>query len=197
MHRSPFSRGTGRRSSCVDSHTLCPGCWPIGHWTWFFIIFGDFFIWIFRGLSTAEISGRWYLFLMMMALRGLNSMEVHGGPSSMSTKKAAQSGDDRVWLRPTSKEVSTWSFSCSRERESSIFGYNLKQHGAMGHSAEFLAFESACLQSLPSRDRVYSICHCWARFQPVAPSLAPVMVLQLALIPNLSIGRVIWITPAN
>lgn len=26
-HLRPFSWGAGRKSSCVDNHTLCPGCW--------------------------------------------------------------------------------------------------------------------------------------------------------------------------
>lgn len=178
---------TGRRSSCVDNHTLCPGCWPIGHCTWFFIFLGGS-IWIFRGLSTAEISGRWYLFLMMMALRGLNSMEVQGVPSSWSTKRLLNQVMTRFGSDLPPRSVNMVFFLLQRARIINLWiGDNLKQHDAMSHNAEFLTFESACLQSLPSWDRVYSICHFWTRFQPVTPSLAPVMVLQLALIPNLSI----------
>lgn len=115
-------------------------------------------------------------------------MEVHRVPSSMSTKKLLNQVMTRFGSDLLPRSVNMVFFLLQRVGIINLWiGDNLKQHGAMSHSAEFLTFESACLQSLPSWDRVHSICHFWACFQPVTPSLAPIMVLQLVLIPNLSI----------
>lgn len=111
--------------------------------------------------------------------------------SSSSSQKTSQGGGCSwgAMRKPILCCVGGVNQKGGHESSVGIVNYNFKGHGAMmGHSAKFLN----SLRCLSPKSAITGPCqqyisHFCASSQPIIPSLAPVMVLLLALIPNLSI----------